>query len=494
MPRPATIFQPGINCWRTSQVDRLAFLVDGQQYFDALASVLPRARRRIFIVGWDFDSTIRLRPADGESLPLGPMLRDLVERVPELEVHILIWRSSLLYGENAEMPGMFFADWWRHPRLHFRLDGNHPIVGCHHEKIVTIDDSVAFLGGMDLTRGRWDDRSHAPDHAHRVNDGKCYQPVHDLQVVFDGEAAKMIATRARERWSMANGEQIDPPGGGTDVWPEGTEPQLRDHRVALARTQPAYGQQPAIREIEPLILAAIEAAKRVIYIETQYFALPAVADALAGRLREPEGPEVIIVAMRRSGGVLEYYAMANQRDRLFAQLSAADMNGRLGLFFPVASLEPRCEVKVHSKLLIVDDWFVRLGSANLNRRSMGHDTECDMALEGETDDACAAIAALRDDLIAEHLGVERGRLLSAVAASGSYLSAIDWLNSGSRGFVPYDVDLEKHQASAPPLGIDMLDPSEPLRLLEWTSVTGSAPASGAPGADLPQRERSTGQT
>jgi phosphatidylserine/phosphatidylglycerophosphate/cardiolipin synthase-like enzyme len=327
-----------------------------------------------------------------------------------------------------------------------------------------------------------------------LNDGKRYQPVHDLQVVFDGEAAKMIATRARERWSMANGEQIDPPGGETDLWPEGTEPQLRDHRVALARTQPAYGQQPAIREIEPLILAAIEAAKRVIYIETQYFALPAVADALARRLREPEGPEVIIVAMRRSGGVLEYYAMANQRDRLFAQLSAADMNGRLGLFFPVASFEPRCEVKVHSKLLIVDDWFVRLGSANLNRRSMGHDTECDMALEGETDDACAAIAALRDDLIAEHLGVERGRLLSAVAAAGSYLSAIDWLNSGSRGFVPYDVDLEKHQASAPPLGIDMLDPSEPLRLLEWTSVTGSAPASGAPGADLPQRERSTGQT
>jgi phosphatidylserine/phosphatidylglycerophosphate/cardiolipin synthase-like enzyme len=185
--------------------------------------------------------------------------------------------------------------------------------------------------------------------------------------------------------------------------------------------------------------------------------------------------------------------MANQRDRLFAQLSAADHSGRLGLFFPVSSFEPLCEVKVHSKLLIVDDWFVRIGSANLNRRSMGHDTECDLALEGETDEACAAIAALRDGLIAEHLGVVPGSLLAAVTSSGSYLSAIDWLNTGARGLVPYEVDLEKH-SSSPPLGIDMLDPAEPLRLPEWTGVT-PAPAAPAetPAAELTRQGPPTAQ-
>src|SRR5205807_2476357 len=178
--------------------------------------------------------------------------------------------------------------------------------------------------------------------AHRRHGGKCYQPVHDLQVVFDGETAQMIAGRARERWSVASGEPVVPPIEGAAPWPEGLVPHVSDHRVALARTQPPYGLQPAVREIEPLLLAAIEAASRIIYIETQYFALPAVANALTKRLREPDGPEVIVVAMRRSGGMLEYYAMANQRDRLFARLAAADYGGRLGLFFPVASLEPLC--------------------------------------------------------------------------------------------------------------------------------------------------------
>jgi phosphatidylserine/phosphatidylglycerophosphate/cardiolipin synthase-like enzyme len=454
-----------------------------------LATALPRARQRIFIIGWDFDSTIRLRPGDGADMPLGSFLRDLVERAPELHIHILIWRTSLLYGENAEMPGVFFAEWWRHPRIHFRLDGRHPLVGCHHEKILTVDDSLAFLGGMDLTRSRWDDNSHAPDHAHRRDGGKRYQPVHDLQVMFDGETAQMIAGRARERWLAATGERVDPLSGEAKRWPATVQPHLRDHRVALARTQPEYGQQKGIREIEPLILTAIEAAERIIYIETQYFALPAVADALAKRLREPEGPEVIIVAMRRSGGMFEYYSMARQRDRLFAQLSAADANGRLGLFFPVTSFEPLCEVKVHSKLLIVDDWFVRLGSANLNRRSMGLDTECDLAFEGETDEACAAIAALRDNLVSEHLGVARGKWIAAVTSAGSHLSAIDWLNCGSRGFVPYAVDAEMHRSSVP-LAIDMIDPSKPMRLPAWPNVTAAAGSpTAAPAGELPQRGR-----
>ena len=40
---------------------------------------------------------------------------------------------------------------------------------------------------------------------------------------------------------------------------------------------------------------------------------------------------------------------------------------------------------VHSKVMIVDDTLLRVGSANLNNRSMGTDTECDLALEARND-------------------------------------------------------------------------------------------------------------
>jgi phosphatidylserine/phosphatidylglycerophosphate/cardiolipin synthase-like enzyme len=132
---------------------------------------------------------------------------------------------------------------------------------------------------------------------------------------------------------------------------------------------------------------------------------------------------------------------------------------------------------------------VRLGSANLNRRSMGLDTECDLAFEGETDEACAAIAALRDNLVSEHLGVARGKWIAAVTSAGSHLSAIDWLNCGSRGFVPYAVDAEMHRSSVP-LAIDMIDPSKPMRLPAWPNVTAAAGSpTAAPAGELPQRGR-----
>jgi phosphatidylserine/phosphatidylglycerophosphate/cardiolipin synthase-like enzyme len=457
------ILRPGTNCWRRSTASRIAFLVDGRRYFTALEDALRRARRRVFIVGWDFDSNIRLCPDADDELTLGAFLRELVERTPSLEVHLLIWRGSVVYGENAELPYMLFGDWWKHPRIHYKLDGACPIEACHHEKIVCIDDSLAFVGGMDLTRGRWDDTAHAPVNRHRQSDGNDHPPVHDLQIAVDGAAARDIAESVRDRWLVATGDALEPLPLRADLWPDIVPPAVRDHPVALARTRPGYAGRPECREIERLLLAAVAAARRVIYVETQYFALPAVAEALAGRLQEADGPEVIVLAMRRSQGILEYYAMARERDRLFARLSRADRHGRLGTFFPVGSYAPLCEVKVHSKLLIVDDAFVRIGSSNLNRRSMGLDTECDVALEAATEPARRAIARLRDRLIAEHLGAELSTWRAALAATGAFLPAIDRLNHGERGLVAYDVDPAADPAELP--GIGVLDPDRPLRLV-----------------------------
>src|SRR4051812_3410685 len=112
MAKPTSIFRPGVNCWRTAQTDRLAVLVDGKHYFDALVDVFDRARHRIVIVGWDFDSSIVLRPHDGLDVTLGQYLRSLVERTPTLEIYLAIWRGSLFYGESAELPHLLFSEWW----------------------------------------------------------------------------------------------------------------------------------------------------------------------------------------------------------------------------------------------------------------------------------------------------------------------------------------------------------------------------------------------
>ena len=70
--------------------------------------------------------------------------------------------------------------------IHFRYDNTHPIGGSHHQKIVVIDDAVAFSGGIDLTSRRWDTCEHSPQNQHRVMAGTPYPPFHDLMMAVEG--------------------------------------------------------------------------------------------------------------------------------------------------------------------------------------------------------------------------------------------------------------------------------------------------------------------
>ena len=119
----------------------------------------------ILIIGWDFDGRILLRPdvSGPEQLPLGRLLRSLVEENPRLEVEVLVWSIAVLHAPGAPLPLLLGSDWDQHPRIKVRLDRAHPIYAAHHQKIVTIDDKVAFCGGMDLTVDRWDMARHEPD-------------------------------------------------------------------------------------------------------------------------------------------------------------------------------------------------------------------------------------------------------------------------------------------------------------------------------------------
>ncbi|WP_425450399.1 phospholipase D-like domain-containing protein [Virgifigura deserti] len=448
-------------------------LIDAASYFAHLEQAFRHAKRSILIIGWDFDGHITLRPdsedEDVARTRLSDLFLSLVQSRPELEIRILVWDFSVFYGPGAPLPLLLGADWQEHSRIHLRLDNKHPLYGAHHQKLVCIDDALAFAGGIDLTVRRWDTDRHAADDPARVDsDGTPYNPVHDLQMAVDGEAARALADLARERWHMATGEALAPVSLSEDPWPPSLAADFVDVPVAIARTEPAWGREPAICEAATLTADALAAAQRWIYIEAQYLTATAVGDLLAERLAAAEGPEIVVLATRNSQGWVERFIMGSNRDRLIRRLKQVDGFDRLRVYYPVIpSAQGEREVLIHSKLIITDDAFLRVGSSNLNNRSVGLDSECDLAIEAETDVAGQAIARLRERLLAEHLGTSPEMVAQAITAEGSLIRAIERLNRNPRGLRPFAAQAEDGPTTPFP-GTDLFDPEEPfepLRLL-----------------------------
>lgn len=385
------------------------------------------------MIGWDFDTRIALDPdADDPEVPdrLGSFLNYVVRRRRGVEIFVLRWDLSFLKMPFRGTTPLFVLDWMTSRRLHFRLDGHHPPEACHHQKIVVIDDVLAVCGGIDMTVDRWDTPAHRDRDPHRVRpSGEPYGPWHDATMVVEGDVASRLGELARDRWFRATGNRIGPSPPREPIWPRQLQVDFQGVDVAIARTVPEYDGIPEEREIETLYLAAIAAAKQTIYIETQYFSSRRVADALASRLAEDSGPEVIVINPRRAAGWLEEKAMGSARALFVERLRKADRNDRFRFLCPVT--ENGRDIYVHAKVMVVDDVLLRVGSSNLNNRSMGLDTECDLAIEARADgDASTrhAITGVRNRLVAEHLGVEIDALRDAIAAGdGSLVGAIDKL-------------------------------------------------------------------
>ena len=118
-------------------------------------------------------------------------LTALVEERPQLDVRLLLWDFSLLYAtERDPFPTMSLR--WNTPHnIRFCLDDCVPIGSSQHQKLLVIDDTIAFSGGLDLTIRRWDTSSHRPNDPLRVDpNGEAYEPFHDVQMLVDGEAAR----------------------------------------------------------------------------------------------------------------------------------------------------------------------------------------------------------------------------------------------------------------------------------------------------------------
>src|SRR5687768_8389812 len=194
-PIPTTLFRAGENVCAAVRAKRVAFLIDGEQYFDAFIRAAERAERQITILAWDFDSRMVLRyKEDGTpDVTLGPFLNGLCERNRKLRIRILDWDFPMVFGTDREYSPIFGLNWEPHRHITFRFDDTHPLAGSHHQKIVVIDDKVAFAGGLDLTNKRWDSPGHTPNDKRRTFDDAPYPPFHDAMVMVDGDACLELA-------------------------------------------------------------------------------------------------------------------------------------------------------------------------------------------------------------------------------------------------------------------------------------------------------------
>jgi phosphatidylserine/phosphatidylglycerophosphate/cardiolipin synthase-like enzyme len=334
---------------------------------------------------------------------------------------------------------------------------------------VVIDDGFAVSGGIDMTSDRWDTPEHFDEDPRRRRPygARLYGPWHDLSIMVEGEAAAALAELGRERWLQAGGSTLLPClPQAQSAWPASLKAEFRDVEVGIARTRSAWGDLPELREIEALFIEQIGRARRFIYAESQYFASRAIAEAIAERVAQPDPPEVVLINPATAEGWLEQTAMDGARVRLCHAIAERDHARRFRIYLPHTSGGK--PIYVHSKLLIVDDEIVRVGSANMNNRSMGLDSECDLFIDAARPGnahAAASIERIRIALLAEHSGLSREAVGAALARHGSMIELLDTAPRTGKRVEPFVLrpltDTEKAVADSA-----LLDPERPEELFE----------------------------
>lgn len=435
------LLEPETTCWRRATSARAALLVDMAAYFDAAMKAMRTARHTVHLLNWAFEPQTLFHPQPGCTGPdedrIGNFLKALANGNPSLDVRILCWKSALPIAATQDWFTLADRKDFTGTKVKFVLDGKLPLGASHHQKAIIVDDVIAFCGGGDIGPDRWDTPQHLDDdprrektrHAHGA-DIKDFDSRHEVMGLVEGAPAKALGALFRERWARATGEILPEPPRTDPVWPDGVVAQFDRIEVGLSRTQAAWRRYPEVREAERLHLEAIAAAQHCIYMENQYYTSPLIAGALARRLEEPDGPEVLLIGTEHSPSYFDQATMDRTRVRFIETLKRADRYGRLQTYSPVTALGRI--IIVHAKLTIIDDRLLRIGSANINNRSLGFDTECDLSFEaaGPAGEANRAeIAALRMRLLAHWLGCDVETIATAIGRAGRVGAGIEALRN-----------------------------------------------------------------
>jgi phosphatidylserine/phosphatidylglycerophosphate/cardiolipin synthase-like enzyme len=359
----------------------LEVLVDGAEALPRLARELAAARSHVHLAGWYFSPEFELDRA-GEGATLRTLLAGLAERLP---VRVLAWAGSplpLFRPDRRDVDGVRRA-LTLGTRIEVAADSKERPMHCHHEKIVVIDDRVAFVGGIDLTTYAGD-RFDTPAHPARGEVGW-----HDALAVLRGPVVADVAEHFRERWGAVTGESLPPPR---------PSPRAGDVDVQFVRTVPEHVYD-SVHDGDFRILEtytrALRSARELIYLESQFLWSSEIAKILEDKLADPPSDDfrlVVLLPARPNDG------RDDTRGQLADLIECDHGAGRLLACSLFALGERPQQVYVHAKIGIVDDRWLTLGSANLNEHSLFNDTEANVVT---CDPSAARQTRLR--LWSEHL-------------------------------------------------------------------------------------------
>lgn len=429
MPLARTLLHPGSTCQQVARADRVTVLLDNDDYFRAAGDAIRQARHCVLLLGWCFDP--RTPTWSRSHLPeahLGALLQRAVREKPSLEVYIVCWDMPLLLSAGRAFFPQRAKGWFRHARYHFILD-KAPGGACHHQKVLVVDDALAFCSGADFLPNRWDSSTHLDDDPRRLQPlGHQSPPRHSTTMLVQGPAAALLGEEARDRVARATGHRPQQPAALPSLrWPGSVPADSGPATVGIARTHPGTPGRPAVQENLDLWLSSIAAARETIYLENQYLASPLILQALAGRLAERDGPEVVVICSPKESSWFDRMFMGTAKRRFIPALYDHDRFGRLQVYAP--RTQEGQFILIHSKLTIVDDRFLRVGSANLNNRSFGLDSECDAAIDAEAESAPEPVRAFIRRAccrsLSHFLGCRPSRFAEEWNRRGSLISAVE---------------------------------------------------------------------
>ena len=378
------------------------FLVDGADVLPRMVADVSAAESHVHVAGWFFTPTFAMGAG-------GPTLRGLLaDAAGRVDVRVLAWAGAplpLFHPDRGEVREMR-DELTRGTRIQMQLDANERPMHCHHEKLVLVDDRVAYVGGIDLT-SFGGNRLDSSLHARRQGVGW-----HDACLRLEGPIVTDVAEHYRLRWQGSLPAPQERGAAG------GIEAQL-------VRTVPEHlydGLPLGEFTILESYMRALRGAERFVYLESQFLWSPELIAVLADKLRDPPHPDFRVVVLLPANP-------NNGRDTTRGQLGvlvdAAKEGGRDEHFLACTLFQPGGNsVYVHAKIGIVDDTWMTVGSANLNEHSLFNDTEVNVVLHDE-----AFIRAARLRLWEEHLeqaaAGEPHRVVDELWRPGAHESAQD---------------------------------------------------------------------
>jgi phosphatidylserine/phosphatidylglycerophosphate/cardiolipin synthase-like enzyme len=361
---------------------RVKVLVDGEQALPEMVAAIKGARSYVHLAGWH--SSPDFLPTRGPGAQtLRELLAEAAERVP---VRVLLWAGPPVaaFEPTRDRARKACEEFMRDSQVRCVLDARERTLHCHHEKLLIVDDEIAFVGGMDFTAMEGD-RHDSPKHP-------ANRPIgwHDSTMRTEGPVVADVADHFRKRWAEVAGEQLPEPetpgpaGGST---------------VQFTRTIPEKTYDFAPRgefSVLDAYLRALRSAQDLVYVENQFLWSPEITEVLLDKLCNPPHDRfrVVLVLPRKPSNGAD-----TTRGQLGRMLDADDGSRRLlAVTLTTHDGDNAVPVYVHSKLAIVDDKWMTVGSANLNEHSLFNDTEANLV----TDDA-EVVKDARLRLWAEHL-------------------------------------------------------------------------------------------